>query len=72
MNKTKFHKDYDKGEYLHSTEDMAHAKVDGYLVEDEIHLVYAHAVSIRKIEEVQNNLDAYMWTPFIEFITEEL
>ncbi len=58
----------ENAEYLHSTEDMAHHTVDGYKVDDEIHLVYENGtVAIAKISEIHTKTDKFLWTPFIEF-----
>jgi len=54
--------------YLHSTQDLAHHKIDGYLFKDELHLIQENDVLIVKIEKVKQNPDHYLWTPFIEFI----
>ncbi len=62
-------KDYGKGEYLGSGEDMAHNKYDAYKVENEIHIVYASGHSATKnIQIIKDNRDDYLWTPFIEWI----
>ena len=61
--------DYGKGEYLGSSEDMAHHKFDAYKVEDEIHIVYGNGnVAKEKIQKVRDDMDAYLWTPYIMFI----
>ena len=60
--------DYGKGEYLGSGEDMAKHKYDAYKVDDEIHIVYENAhVATKNIEEVKDNIDDYLQTPFIEW-----
>ena len=61
--------DYGKGEYLGSNEDMAHHKFDAYKVDDEIHIVYEGGhTAIEKIQKVKDNMDAYLWTPYVMFI----
>jgi len=58
----------ENAEYLHSTTDMAHHVVDGYKVNDEIHLVYENdVIAIEKINKIKDNPDYYLWSPFIEF-----
>ena len=62
-------KDYGKGEYLGSNEDMAHHKFDAYKVEDEIHIVYeGDHVMIEKIQKVKEDMDKYLWTPYVMFV----
>ena len=62
-------KDYGKGEYLGSNEDMAHHKFDAYKVDDEIHIVYESGhVAIEKIQKVKDDMDKYLWTPYVMVI----
>ncbi len=62
-------KDYGKGEYLGSGEDMAHHKYDAYKVEDEIHIVYESGhTATKNIQIVKDNMDDHLWTPFIVWI----
>ena len=62
-------KDYGKGEYLGSNEDMAHHKFDAYKVDDEIHIVYEGGhVAIEKIQKVKDDIDKYLWTPYVMFV----
>jgi len=58
-----------KGIYLGTSEDLAHHQLNAYKVNDEIHLVYesGYAVS-EKIDVIFEDMDKYMWTPYIEFI----
>ena len=66
--KPKF-KEYGKGRFLGSGEDMAHKPYDAYLLDDEIHIVYESGhVANEKIDTVKDNQDKYMWTPYIEWI----
>ena len=62
---------YKKGTFLGGSEDMAHNKFDAYRVDDEIHLVYesGHAM-IEKINTIKNNMDGFLWTPFVMFVSE--
>ena len=61
--------DYGKGEYLGSDEDMAHHKFDAYRVDNEIHIVYEGGyVTTKNIQEVKENMDKYLWTPYVMFI----
>ncbi len=60
---------YDKGKYLGSGEDMAHHKYDAYKVSDEIHIVYESGhVASEKIDNVKNDMDKYLWTPYIQWV----
>lgn len=62
-------KDYGKGEYLGSGEDMAHHKYDAYKVEDEIHIVYKSGyVATKNMHIVKDNMDDHLWTPFVEWV----
>lgn len=62
-------KDYGKGEYLDSGEDMAHNKFDAYRVDDEMHLLYESGhVAIQNIQEVKDDMDKYLWTPYVMFV----
>jgi len=62
-------KDYGKGEYLGSDEDMAHHKFDAYKVDDEIHIVYESGyAAIEKIQKVKDDMDKYLWTPYVMFV----
>ncbi|NOR54798.1 MAG: hypothetical protein GQ531_01175 [Sulfurovum sp.] len=62
-------KDYGKGEYLGSGEDMAHHKFDAYRVDDEIHIVYESGYSaIENIQKIKDNMDKYLWTPYVMFV----
>jgi len=61
--------DYGKGEFLGSSQDMSHHTFDAYKVDDELHLVYeqGHAM-IEKIQKVRDNMDDYLWTPYVMFV----
>lgn len=60
---------YGKGKYLGSSEDMAHHKFDAYRVDDEIHIVYESGhVATKNIQEVRDNMDKYLWTPYVMFV----
>lgn len=60
---------YNKGIYLGSGKDMAHHAFDAYRVDDEIHIVYENkTVATEKIQNVSNNPDKYLWTPFVQFV----
>jgi hypothetical protein len=62
-------KDYGKGKYLGSGEDMAKHRFDAYRVDDEIHIVYESAnVATQNIQEIKDNMDKYLWTPFVEWV----
>ena len=59
---------YDKGKFLGSVKDMAHHEFDAYKVDDEIHIVYENGtVMTEKIQDVSNDPDKYLWTPFGQF-----
>ena len=61
--------DYDKGIYSGSNEDMAHNKFDAYKLDDEIHIVYEGGyVAIEKIQKVKDDMDKYLWTPYVMFV----
>ena len=65
--KPKF-KEYGKGEFLGSGEDMAHHTYDAYKVDDEIHIVYENEhVASEKIDNIQGDMDKYLWTPYVEW-----
>ena len=65
--KPKF-KEYRQGEFLGSGEDMAHHPYDAYKVNDEIHIVYEGGyVASEKIDNVQADMDKYLWTPYVEW-----
>jgi hypothetical protein len=47
---------------------MAQHEFDAYRVEDEIHIVYENGpVMTEKIENISQNPDKYLWTPFLQF-----
>ena len=59
--------------YLKDSTDAAQHPFSAFQIQDEIHIVYDlgtldQHVSIELIETVQNNMDRYLWTPFIEFV----
>ena len=59
---------YKKGEFIGSGKDMAQHEFDAYRVEDEIHIVYENGtVMTEKIENISQNPDEYLWTPFLQF-----
>ncbi len=61
--------DYGKGVYLGSDEDMAKHKFDAYKVDDEIHIVYESGyVTTKNIQQVKENIDKYLWTPYVMFV----
>ncbi|EIF51366.1 hypothetical protein [Sulfurovum sp. AR] len=61
--------EYGKGKYLGSGEDMAKHKFDAYRVNDEIHIVYESGnVATQNIHEVKDNMDKYLWTPYVMFV----
>ena len=65
--------DYGKGEFLGGSEDMAHNKFDAYKVGDEMHLVFESGhVASEKIQKVRDNLDYYLWTPYVIFVQEAM
>lgn len=58
-----------KGKYLGTNKDMAHHKFFAYEVEDEIHIVYeSGSVSIEKIQKIRDNMDKYLFTPYVMFV----
>lgn len=60
---------YDKGIYLGSDTDMAHNNYDAYRVDDEIHIVYENGqASIEKIKNIKEDMDKYLWTPFVKYV----
>jgi len=61
---------YNKTNYLGSSIDMTKKSYKAYKIDDEIHLVYDgyDCVSKEKIQKIKENLDAYLWTPFIEWV----
>ncbi len=60
---------YSKGVYLGSGKDMAYHEFDAYKVGDEIHIVYeSGTVMTEKMQDVSNDPDKYLWTPFVQFI----
>ena len=55
--------------YLGSSEDMANHKYEAYKVADEIHIIYESGhISKCEIQKIRNNLDKYLWTPYIQWI----
>jgi len=59
---------YTKGIFLDSGKDLLHKDFDAYRVDDEIHIVYeGGTVMSEKIKVISNNLDDYLWTPYIQF-----
>lgn len=55
--------------YLGSDKDMAQHHFDAYQVEDEIHLYYEDGhVAVEKIDKIKENIQAYLWTPYVMFI----
>ena len=57
------------GKYLGTSKDIAGHKFFAYEIQNEIHIVYESGnISIKKIEEVRNNLDKYLFTPHIEYV----
>jgi hypothetical protein len=66
--KKPLYNNYRKGQYLGSGNDMAHHEFDAYRVDDEIHLVYEDGnVMTEKIQNITNEPDKYLWTPFVQF-----
>lgn len=60
---------YEKGEFLGTGKDMAHHKYDAYRVDDEIHILYENDyVATVKIQDVKDDMDKYLWTPYIEWV----
>jgi hypothetical protein len=61
---------YNETSYLGDGVDMAKKSYKAYKIDDEIHLVYDgyDSVSKEKIQKIKENLDEYLWTPFIEWV----
>ena len=63
---------YTKGVFLGSGKDMAKHDFDAYKVENEIHIVYeGGTVMTEKIENISQNPDEYLWTPFAQYKTDQ-
>ncbi len=61
--------DYEKGEFLGTGQDMAKHDYDAYKVDEEIHILYESGhVAIAKIQDVKNDMDKYLWTPYIQWV----
>ena len=66
---------YNKGDesYLGQTTDMTQKIVDGFLVDEYIHIVYnldakdQYSTS-HSIQEIEEDIDGYMWTPYSIFV----
>ena len=60
---------YNETTYLGSSQDMAKHKYDAYKIDDEIHIVYkSNHVAKEKISKIQEDLDKYLWTPYVEWV----
>jgi len=55
--------------YLGNGVDMAKHPYEAYQDNQEIHIVYPDGyVASEKIKTIQQSLDEYLWTPYIEWI----
>lgn len=58
--------------YLGSVVDMAQDPVDGFYIEDTIHIIWNlgsddERIDIKLLSDIIFNIDDYMWTPFAIF-----
>jgi len=62
----------DNDNYLGSAKDMSGKEVQGFRVDEEIHLVYHNNTpelysTSASITEIKSDLDKYLWTPYAAF-----
>lgn len=61
--------EYKNGKLLGQGEDMAHHKYDAYKYDGKIYIVYESGhVASEEITVVRADMDAYLWTPYIEWV----
>lgn len=65
--------DINSSDYLGEGFDNAHRRFDAFLINGELHIVYDinttdQYVSTANLEYVKNNMDEFLWTPFIDFV----
>jgi hypothetical protein len=55
--------------YLGHTEDMAHKQVEGFLIDEKIHIVYNlgeenQYSTARPLIDIERDVDKYIWSPY--------
>ena len=59
---------YIKENFLGTSKDMAHHTYKAYKIGDEIHIVYENTIAKENIKTIKQDLDKYLWTPYIEWV----
>lgn len=63
----------DNKSYLGKTQDMSHKEIHGFNIDNNIHLVHdlnkeTETSQYENIDKIKNNPDAYIWTPYSDFV----